>query len=364
MASRYRARHSARREQGRLRAVAAGTAATLAFGGLVVALGSPTASAEEICTRKCYSAVVAPQSSPASTSVGFGLTLTNLVDAGAQRLGSADLTPPAGFSITSVDAPARGSAALVGGVIQFRNIDLAEGAVATYTFTGTTPAATGTYTWLVAAKQANDFSGVGNSLALDKPLSDLTTSVTSPPPPPPPPPCVPVPGEFDCADSEIDYSKDNFLSTGDVPDALVEKVVVKAFLAATSNVGTQPYRISALSTPGACPLNGDLVGCTFGGRFTKVPTQYAGVQVRFTFLCDFSVCKSTSSVVSMTHFNEETGVNTQIPSCSLAPSSNCWKMGAPQPGYHTIIVENNPVGDPRIAGIMVGPEQGPEIGAA
>jgi len=360
MGSTYRARHSAPRPaRGRLRSTAAGTAATLVLGGLAVAVQLPAANAEEICTKKCYSAVVAPQSSVASTSVPFTVTLANL---DAQRLGSADITPPAGYSVTSTPTTTRGAVLLVGGVVQLRNAEVPEGASVVVSFTGTTPATAGIYTWAVVAKQANEFhdaSGTGNLLAMDRALSDLTTAVTAAPTNITD--CRPT-TTYSCAKKTIDYSQDSVVSTGADADS-VKKVVGRIFLSKTSSVGTQDYEIYALRETGTyCPLGDRTVKCTFDFFIDDVPTQYAGFQVTLEIECDVTQCPSGDTLASMTMLNEQTGEKTPLLPCGVAGNGDkCFVETRQGDGDRLVTVRNLKPGDPRIAGVMVGPESPPNL---
>src|SRR5262249_14278651 len=95
-------------------------------------------------------------------------------------LGSANLAAPAGFTV--LGASVRGQAQTVSGnVAQLRNLAVAPGASVIATVNArvplANPCAPAQFTWQVAAKQSNDFNGVGNDFA---PLVDssLTTATT------------------------------------------------------------------------------------------------------------------------------------------------------------------------------------------
>src|SRR5688500_18159996 len=95
----------------------------LAIGLAIVALaicatGAPAAT-------KDFSATVAPGSVPAGRLVDMTVTIGNLT--AQQQLGSANVTPPSGFtavSVTSLTRPAPATATIVGRVVQLRDLSL------------------------------------------------------------------------------------------------------------------------------------------------------------------------------------------------------------------------------------------------
>jgi hypothetical protein len=133
---------------------------------LVLVAGIATPAGAD--TQPAFSATVLPRCAPASSSVTFTATLTN--GAGPQSLGSANITAPLGFTVTSiVSAPAGGTASFSSGVVFVRNLSVAPGGSATVAFQATTPVA-GAYTWhdpakfgagTIEAKASRDFSGTG-----------------------------------------------------------------------------------------------------------------------------------------------------------------------------------------------------------
>jgi hypothetical protein len=161
------ARTTHRRPLRRLAILAAIVAVTVAAFGAAIAGSTPD---------KPYSAFIsAPPSqaattTKATTSVGgnasVGLRLRN--DTRTQRLGSANITFPAGVNATSVNlvTPAGGTATVVGNVLQLRNLYLAPGASAFVTFSAAVPctAAGANYSLAIKVKQSNDFNGTGNDL--------------------------------------------------------------------------------------------------------------------------------------------------------------------------------------------------------
>ena len=100
-------------------------------------------------------------------------------------VGSANLTPPAGFTVSGVApfaCPSSCSANVVGNVVQLRGLAVPPGSAVTVTMSANTPATLAACTvaspcaWNVLAKQSNDFSGPpGNNLNLDAGTSTPTT---------------------------------------------------------------------------------------------------------------------------------------------------------------------------------------------
>jgi len=132
-----------------------------------------------LAADKTYSATVSPVL-VAGASYGEGLRATSFIslnlknESNQARLGSANVTAPPGIVLTAPPiAPAAtssvGTANVVGGVLQLRNLDLAPGVSVNVTVPGRVECS-GTnhaqqYLWTFAVKQANDFNGTGNDLA-------------------------------------------------------------------------------------------------------------------------------------------------------------------------------------------------------
>jgi hypothetical protein len=114
----------------------------------------------------------------AGSTVTFLATFTNGADQ-QQQLGSANLTPPAGFGLVSASVPGPATATVRGGSVELRNLSLQPGAPPlTVSVTATVPCDPASATWSVVAKQANNFNGPpGNNLTL-APGSSLTTPVS------------------------------------------------------------------------------------------------------------------------------------------------------------------------------------------
>ena len=143
--------------------------ALMATAALIVALVVPSAV---FAADKQFTATVSPSALVAGASYGEGarssnfITLTIVNVSNQARLGSANVTPPAGIAATAATSSVGTSPApVVGGVIQLRNLDLAPGASVAVSISARVECASrGAYTWAFAVKQANDFNGTGNDL--------------------------------------------------------------------------------------------------------------------------------------------------------------------------------------------------------
>src|SRR5205085_1760891 len=97
-----------------------------------------------------------------------------------QQLGSADLTAPSGYTLSSASA-SQGSATVNGRVVELRNLALMPGQSLTVTIQ-LASATCSTKKWTVVAKQANNFRRQpGNNLTLDAADSNLNTAVCARP---------------------------------------------------------------------------------------------------------------------------------------------------------------------------------------
>jgi hypothetical protein len=96
-----------------------------------------------------------------------------------QQLGSANLTPPAGFGLVAASLPGPGTATVRGGSVELRNLSQQPGAPpTTVSVTANVPCSGGGSTWTALGKQANNFNGPpGNNLSL-APDSSVSTPVT------------------------------------------------------------------------------------------------------------------------------------------------------------------------------------------
>jgi hypothetical protein len=165
----------------------AGLAALLAVSATLAAAATASAA------NKPFSLVISPQS-PALVPGGETVTLTATIhnENTTQQMGSGDLLSPAGFHVTSASivAPGAGSATpnsrcsalgQTGPCVELRGLSLAAGATVTATMTVQTPICVppgASFTWLMEAKQANNFSGTpGNDLTLDPATSSPTTTL-------------------------------------------------------------------------------------------------------------------------------------------------------------------------------------------
>jgi hypothetical protein len=142
----------------------------VALGVLAVALA--TATLAKASSNKPYSLVLTDN----VVANGSTVTATFVNETAHQRLGSADLTAPSGYALTSATA-SQGSATVVGNVVELRNLGLMPGQSVTVTIQLASSTCS-THEWTVQAKQANNFSGPpGNNLTLDTANSNLNTAV-------------------------------------------------------------------------------------------------------------------------------------------------------------------------------------------
>lgn len=112
---------------------------------------------------KCFAVAVSP-STPTGVSTSFTFTITN--EAATQQLGSAQISAPAGFTITGASV-ASGTASFTSSSALFLNLSVAPSATTTLTLTASTPCSGGAYQWGIEAKQSNNFNGSGNDFQLD-----------------------------------------------------------------------------------------------------------------------------------------------------------------------------------------------------
>jgi hypothetical protein len=127
-------------------------------------------------TTKPYTAYFDPGPLAGGATVHVNLALHNL--ANPQPLGSANVTAPTSFTIQAA-SPSQGTATVVSGVLQLRNLNLAAGATMNVDITVSTSCASGSYAWGIQAKQSNDFNGPpGNNFTLQTDGSNLLTSVS------------------------------------------------------------------------------------------------------------------------------------------------------------------------------------------
>lgn len=151
----------------KLMTVAALTAALT----VLMALPAPAAG-----PGKTYTAVVTPPSAFVGSSTSFTAVVTN--KASKQPLGSANITPPAGFVITLLSPyVGPGTATLSAGVIQLRNLGLAFNASATVTFDAGVSCTATAGSWSVVAKKSSDFSSSSSDPTLDAANSTLSVGV-------------------------------------------------------------------------------------------------------------------------------------------------------------------------------------------
>ena len=209
-------------------------------------------------SNKPYSVVMAPGNVPAGSTTTFTATLTN--ETSTQQLGSANLTLPAGFTPLSVGAPSpSGTAAIVDDTIQLRELSLPAGASASVSVVILIPCPTGTYTWSIVAKQANNFSGdPGNDLTLDAANSSLTTSLTG---------ACHLGFGFSSqpASAQVGVSITSVTYDPSAPPVAIEILDGNGDLISSS---TAPVTLSILSNPGGGSLGGTTTLNAIGGTAT------------------------------------------------------------------------------------------------
>jgi hypothetical protein len=129
-----------------------------------------------------YKAVVAPATAAAGTTVSSTVTLTQLVYSDDRKLGSARITPPAGFAITAASA-VRGSTNLpvtiASGAVTVNDIDLKHaGKTAVVTIqTAIACGVIGTKTWAVEAHSTSSYTSSYAKVLVRSSSSQLTTNV-------------------------------------------------------------------------------------------------------------------------------------------------------------------------------------------
>jgi hypothetical protein len=142
----------------------------------LVGLVLPAALADT--TTKPVLVTVSPASVSAGATVDLRIDITN--EANPQSLGSANLTPPAGISVSDLALSAPGDLSVSGSTIQLRDLNLAPNG--TITITGSLTAACGSVggDWIVKIKQSNNFNGPpGNDFILDLQAPDVSSITTT-----------------------------------------------------------------------------------------------------------------------------------------------------------------------------------------
>ena len=139
---------------------------------LMVGLMAPAAGAT-IVIPKPFTMTISPSVSTAGASTQFTATFTNWW---LQKLGSADLSVPAAYSITGV-LTSRGTATVVGNTVKLRGLNLSFLHSFTVKVTATAACSPSTgNVWSAAAKTAANFTG--KAFLLITPANKRTSSVT------------------------------------------------------------------------------------------------------------------------------------------------------------------------------------------
>jgi len=150
-----------------------------------LALAAPAAAAPSKPYSVVFSAAQVPPGVSIPGAMPAGMTIANFTvtlrnDTRTQTLGSANVKPPAGFTVVSPPSVTPGIllAPLPDGTLQLRELNLPPGGSATLTLDVRLPCVNGTYAWTIHAKQSNDYNGTGNDLT-DPPPGTLTNVVSS-----------------------------------------------------------------------------------------------------------------------------------------------------------------------------------------
>jgi hypothetical protein len=147
-----------------------------AIGGavIVLVLAALVPSALAATTTKPVLVTIAPSSVAAGSSTALEIDITN--KANPQSLGSANLTPPTGVSLSGLALSGAGTLSVAGSTIQLRNLNLAPNATVTVSGTATGSCDGGGGAWAVKIKQSNDFNGPpGNDFVLAAGSATSTT---------------------------------------------------------------------------------------------------------------------------------------------------------------------------------------------
>jgi hypothetical protein len=140
------------------------TALVLGLAGSALLTVTGVASATGVKPYTATLAVAGGAPAWAGTAPTLQVTITNA--AREQRLGSVNLTVPAGLAPVALVSPTS-STTLAGNVVRLRNLGLAPRASTTVAFTVRMPCIPANpYVFAVRAKQSNDFNGTGNDFTL------------------------------------------------------------------------------------------------------------------------------------------------------------------------------------------------------
>jgi hypothetical protein len=146
----------------------------IVVGGLVAlaVLAAPVAAGPD----RTFNVSISPPSAVGGVATTFDVTITNTTN--GQNLGSADLTAPAGFTVTGATLLGPGTIlAPVGpSAVRLRDLALDTGASRTVRVTATAACPAGSHPWTIVAKQSPDFDG--NKLFTT--TDTLATTISSP----------------------------------------------------------------------------------------------------------------------------------------------------------------------------------------
>jgi hypothetical protein len=339
----YRGRHRIGRS------VASVVTASLAGAAMVPAVliaGAGGAQAA-ICPSpplKCYKVDLSPASFVAGSTQQLTAKLTN--ESGGQSLGSSNLTAPAGYTVTNIGTPSRGTATLSGNTVQLRGLSLPVGQNVTVPFTVQAPAAAGSSTWTSTAKQSNDYNGTGNDFVLD-PKSGLTTTTTSG--------TAGCPSyDVSCGTNFIRYDRASTVSTGSSVNSTVW-AIARIDFPATSVSGGQLYSLEASLNPGMCPVDGSPIQCAFEIGAQDIPAPYdAAHAATLTVTCDSSHCNSALLDQWLVFKQTAGGGLEAVLPCLIDLGSLCYRASTNGDGDAVVEIDNIKAGDPKFLGVPIG----------
>ena len=295
-------------------AVLAALAVTSAAPLAAQAAGGPSVGGCNVTPDKCYSfsMSVAGSPGPGQDALYTG-TLKNLSQGGTGvTLGSANITwspSDAFYSVTpgTVSVSPAGSGtpteAVNGATLELRNLSAAPGATVTFTFHATALKQE-TVTWYSAAKQANNFAGVGND------QTGGSTPVTS------------VSGSCSGSVAYNAYGCSGFpiaqggkVCTGSVDDANQPSKVTSC-ITFPPVPGATGFQVMALRTylgGDACPV--DPVSCTYTTQLlNKLNAVYTGAYTATIDVSCGSLCSPTTAYFQQ---EESTGTTEPLLPCAV-----------------------------------------------
>jgi hypothetical protein len=168
-----------RARPGRTAALAAAVVLAMLFATHSASAASPSKPFSVSFSASPVPAGVAiPGAMPAGMTISnFTVTLRN--DTKTQMLGSANVTPPAAFTVVSAPTVDRGVLLPPDGTtLRLRDLNVSPGGTVTVTMDLRLPCVAGSsYAWTIRPKQSNDYQGTGNDLS-QPPAGTLANTVS------------------------------------------------------------------------------------------------------------------------------------------------------------------------------------------